>query len=445
MLSKNSENSEFTNHAGDNKDCYLDFIAFNCENVLYSRKIFNSKDAIDCSFIFSSERLSNCFWVRNGYNCSNSIFCDDTSDCHYCVDLKGCRNCFLSSNLRNKEYYFRNQPLGKEEYGLKVSGLLNGSHKTALALEEEFKTVRREAIYKHLQIINCENSIGDYLDSCKNCFQCYSSNNVENLRYCFEADNSGRGIGCKDCMDSFGFGGCELNYEIQAQAYGYHNIVNNFSYDMGESMYVDNCHNSQNCFGCIGIKGKEYCILNKQYSKSDYEELVPKIIEKMITDEEWGEFFPISMSPFGYNEKKKEEAANLGAKWRDNGYTLKYDGSFYEPKDNITDYKNSEKEQQNILSGVLECDKSGKPYKITPQELSLYIKLNIPIPRKHYEVRLAGRMSTMNKMKLHHRQCMCEELGHSHEGKCKNEFETTYAPGQPEKIFCEECYQKSVI
>jgi hypothetical protein len=39
--------------------------------------------------------------------------------------------------------------------------------------------------------------------------------------------------------------------------------------------------NSSNLFGCIGLRGKEYCILNKQYTKEEYEALVPKIIEKM--------------------------------------------------------------------------------------------------------------------------------------------------------------------
>jgi hypothetical protein len=55
---------------------------------------------------------------------------------------------------------------------------------------------------------------------------------------------------------------------------------------------------SSNLFGCIGLRGKEYCILNKQYTKEEYETLVPKIIEKMKADGEWGEFFHQRISPF---------------------------------------------------------------------------------------------------------------------------------------------------
>ena len=39
--------------------------------------------------------------------------------------------------------------------------------------------------------------------------------------------------------------------------------------------------NSSNLFGCVGLRNKQYCILNKQYTKEEYEKLVPKIIEHM--------------------------------------------------------------------------------------------------------------------------------------------------------------------
>ncbi|MDR2189932.1 MAG: hypothetical protein LBP53_01790 [Candidatus Peribacteria bacterium] len=75
-----------------------------------------------------------------------------------------------------------------------------------------------------------------------------------------------------------------------------------------KSFYCILCgNNSSNLFGCIGLRGKEYYILNKQYTKEKYEELVPKIIEKMKADEEWGEYFPASISPFGYNETLANE------------------------------------------------------------------------------------------------------------------------------------------
>ena len=72
-------------------------------------------------------------------------------------------------------------------------------------------------------------------------------------------------------------------------------------------IYQNECDNTAHCFLCVGIDRKSYCILNKQYTKEEYEELVPRIIEKMMADGEWGEFFPASMSPFGYNETVVQE------------------------------------------------------------------------------------------------------------------------------------------
>lgn len=72
--------------------------------------------------------------------------------------------------------------------------------------------------------------------------------------------------------------------------------------NVSQLLYCLYCvNNVKNCFGCVGLKSVEYCIFNKQYTKEAYEELVPKIIEKMMKDGEWGEFFPRSLSHFGYN------------------------------------------------------------------------------------------------------------------------------------------------
>jgi len=60
-------------------------------------------------------------------------------------------------------------------------------------------------------------------------------------------------------------------------------------------------------FGCASIRDKQYCILNKQYTREEYEKLVPQIIEKMQADGERGEFLPERISPFGYNETVANE------------------------------------------------------------------------------------------------------------------------------------------
>ena len=65
--------------------------------------------------------------------------------------------------------------------------------------------------------------------------------------------------------------------------------------------------------------------MNKQYTKEEYEVLVPKIIEHMVKTGEWGEFFPAKYSHFGYNQTMnmtkypltKDEALRQGFTWSD--------------------------------------------------------------------------------------------------------------------------------
>ncbi len=65
------------------------------------------------------------------------------------------------------------------------------------------------------------------------------------------------------------------------------------------SQYMENCHH---CLGCIWLKNKSYCILNKQYSKEEWELVSEKIFASMEKDGSIGEFFPATMNPFYFND-----------------------------------------------------------------------------------------------------------------------------------------------
>jgi hypothetical protein len=146
------------------------------------------------------------------------------------------------------------------------------------------------------------------------------------------------------------------------------------------------------------------------------------------------EYYPLS----------REDGIRLGYSWQDNNYDVEFDGSPYQIKP-IEVYAKSESQRNELLNGVLKCEKSGRPYKIMPKELLFYIKNNLPIPKIHYMVRMKDRLSRINLFDLYHRQCMCEGECKQHENRCQNEFETTYSPDQPERVYCESCYQKNVL
>ena len=89
LLNKNSVNSDYTNHSGNNKNVYMSFCVFDGENIMYSTwTMQNYRDCMDCSFIQEKgERLYETIDSRTSYQCQYGIFLKDCSSCLYCYDL----------------------------------------------------------------------------------------------------------------------------------------------------------------------------------------------------------------------------------------------------------------------------------------------------------------------------------------------------------------------
>lgn len=190
-------------------------------------------------------------------------------------------------------------------------------------------------------------------------------------------------------------------------------------------------------------------ILNKKYSKEEYQKLREKIIEHMKKTGEYGEFFPARLSPFAYNESHagvymsllKEEVLSRGLNWEDN-----MPGTYGKetvPPENVPD--NIKDVPDSITKEILKCEKCGKNYNIVQNELIFYQRENISIPRACFRCRYERRLALRLPRKLWRRHCMCDKKNHFHEDKkCEIEFETSYAPERLEIIYCEKCYQQEV-
>ena len=89
----------------------------------------------------------------------------------------------------------------------------------------------------------------------------------------------------------------------------------------------------------------------------------------------------------------------------------------------------------DILNWALTYEVSGKPFRIIKQELEFYRKHNLPIPRRHPDVRHMDRMKMRNPRKLFERKC----------DKCNKDMITTYAPERPERVYCQGCYDREVV
>jgi len=446
----NDVNSEYTNCAGGSKNCYMIFESDRNEECYYSRGMTDNKDCVDCTHTNESQLCYEGVDLNKCYNCLYVQDLDNCNECYFSSNLIGCKYCFGCEGLNQKEYYLYNESVGKEkweEFMSTVKFTRENNKQYADKLEE----IRQKTPKKFAKIMKCENSKGDHLNNCKNAKFCFDSQKLQDCAYCFEVQNE-----AKDAYDYSTFGlTTNLIYECNSCGYNAYNVL--FSNDTWNSVrdcfYCDNVQSSKSCFGCVGLRKGEFCILNKQYTAEEYPAMVAKIIEHMQKTGEWGEFFPMSISVFGYNETlandyfplNKEQAAALGAAWQDDDRMIHFDGPFYEPKSSIEEYINNDQERQALLAGILKCEVTGKPYKIIPQELAFYMKQKLPVPTVCFEARHKARIAKRNPMNLWDRQCDCEQTGHEHAGRCETKLSSSYAPERPYKVYCESCYQQSII
>ncbi len=280
LVDSKSTNTSYCNLTVEHKNCYLVTAGWNNEDSYYSNRISFCKDTLDSYVCHKTEygyENINCkdsyqlFFSRNSEGCNNSYFL---------YDCRGCSNCVCSTGLRSKQYYIFNQPYTKEEYFKKLKELEIESAAGLEKLKAKLEEMYLQSIHKYAQIIKSSNVVGDNISEAKNCYWCFDiAGDAENSKYCNWAT-----YGLRDCYDSGpGAGGkSELTYE------GISIGVNNARCSFGTAIwyshdvhYSYNCHSSEYLFGCVSLRNKKYCILNKQYTKDEYETLVPKIIEHM--------------------------------------------------------------------------------------------------------------------------------------------------------------------
>jgi hypothetical protein len=460
-------NSPYSANATALKNCYLCFGSNYSEDCMYGNAIDFSKDSIDNSHLNHSERCYECFWVQNCYQCYFTIMSIESNNLWFCRDCLGCNNCFGCANLRKSSYCIFNKQYGKVDYENELKKMqlhtISGIMKTREIVRGFWMT---KPIKCHQGLKNVDSS-GSYVTNCKNVRDSFLVREGENLRYCqyLQVPKT------KDCYDTTVWGNMmELNYETCLCGENSFNVK--FSTNCWPSCknieYSFDLFSCSDCFGCVGLKKKQYCVFNKQYTKDGYETLVEKIKKQMneifYTDKrgniyKYGEFFPIELSYFGYNntcgidhfDMTKEEAFRNGYPW------IEVERGKYNITKKATDLPDLiDNIDENILNEIIECSNCKNAYRILENELTFYKKEKIPIPILCSECRHKRRIADRLKFQLYKRKCMCtgytDDTGqynntgsHLHNySHCVEEFKTGYSPTRKEIIYCEKCYQQEV-
>lgn len=433
VVNNGAVNSTYCNFADQNKNCYLLTSANRNEDSFYGFLLLNCKDTVDALWATDSEILyectdcNHCYNVRFGENCNH---CTESTFIAHCNSVK---HCILCINLNNVEYHILNKPCTKEEY---VSFLkdIEGSYEKFEQMKQKWIELKKSHPERRENSnLNSEQVLGNNIYNSKNIYYGFDLYTSQDIAYSHD------GVDGKDCQDVCFFDGTELCYfSTSLIGYGYRFTI--YCRDSFDLTYCDNCHASKHLFGCVGLRNKEYCIFNKQYSKETYESLVPRIIEHMMKTSlegysaytEWGEFFPPMCSPFAYNETiaqdyfplTKEMIGEYG--WKDLLPEAQSSTNVTEIPDSIRDT------DVTICKHSLRCEDTEKLYRVIPQELEFYQKHALPIPRKHPDRRLALRLEKRPSRNLYTSECV----------QCHTSILTPYPNTGYENVLCTACYQE---
>lgn len=441
------KNCEYTNAIAFSKDCYMSFWADYCEFVYHSSLLNDVKDSMD---IFRAYKSQLCY-ESVGIGMSNKIYfsdtCDDCVDVWFSRNCYGCTNCVGCVNLRGESYMIFNQKYSKEEYFEKLKEFKldtrDGLESMLKKSMDFWKTLPYREYTGNSRNLNVS---GDYIFESKNALDCYMCVGVEDSKYCQFVSVPK----ATNCMDYYGWGNsasqiyeCSTsgeNIELMKFCFGC------FATGMN-SEYCGFCIGSKDNFGCANLKRKRYCILNKEYTKEEYEKLRAQIIEDMDKNPyvdktgkkyTYGEFFPPELSPFPYLdsnasrfvEKNKEQALSEGYNWQDtieNNYTKTIDGK--DLPQTITETSD------DISKEIIGCENCSKCYKIPNGEIILYRKLGMPLPSKCPKCREKRRFNLANKPNTYDSKC----------AKCEKSLKVMHDPKEKKIIYCESCYQQEFV
>ena len=426
------QNSDYAHDAYRLKNCYLTFDGEQALDCMYGETFMQIKDCVDFLVGYKSELCYEIVNCSSCYDVDFCKFCKNCSESRFLVDCIGCKNCFACCNLHRKQYCIFNKQYSKEDYEKKVAGYNFGSFWILSEFKKEFEKFVLAQPKRAYHGVQNEDVSGDFIDNCKDVYESFDCVESRDCKFCTNLE-----LKAHDCYDVDIWGDrLERALNCECVGAGANSLMADYYVGLNASnvFYSAFCWNGvSDMLGCCSLKHKKFCIFNKEYSENEYKNLFEKIVSHMQKTGEWGQFFPIFTSSFGYNETvaqefypfDEEKALKKGYKWKKKE-EREYIQQSYKIPDDIKDVPDS------IIDEILACELCGKNFKIVAQELKFYKKKSIHIPHRCYDCRHFDRRKMKNPRRLWERTC----------AKTGVPILTSYAPGRPEEVWSTEAYQK---
>lgn len=278
----NSENSDYGNKLYYSKNLAFCFDDANCNDGTYVNDSFKSVSCADCDYCVESELCYECI---DAFKCFSSAYlenCGSVRDAWYAYNCINCHDVFGCVNLQSKSFCIFNRQLTEAEYRQQVEQYKKWPAEKVLAIMEAMK--QRYPLTQTNEAHNVNSSYGDYVYFSKNCYMCFDGGHNEESCYLYDSFYN------KNCYDAtYSAPNNQLSYEIVDSGNLFNCNYNVFSSSCQDSSYVFNCSNVKDCLGCVSLSNKQYCVLNRQLTKEQYDEVKADIFAQLQQDKiGWG-------------------------------------------------------------------------------------------------------------------------------------------------------------
>ncbi len=159
LFNLHSENSIYTTHSANNKNCYMGVALGKCEDCYYGHWVLESKDVVDALYCECCERCYEVSYCLHCYNVLFSQHCQSTRDSVLCYECKNCEQCIGCAQLQGKKLHILNKPVTKEEFDSTWQELLTNPA-AFTKMKEEFLKLKLNLPHRYALQINCTDSTG---------------------------------------------------------------------------------------------------------------------------------------------------------------------------------------------------------------------------------------------------------------------------------------------
>ncbi len=271
---RDCENSDYGDYLAFCNNMFVSFDTSNSSDCIYVYDSYIAKNCIDCDFAVESDL---CYEGVDPFKCFNSDYVEYSTsmrDSQYVANCINCHDMFGCVNLQNKSYCIFNRQLTESEYKQKIALYKKWPPEKVLALVEELKL--RYPITQTNEAHNENSAYGNYSHYNKNCYMIFDGAHNENCAYLYDSHHNATSY---DMTCSYQQN--QVSYEIVdgIKLFNCSFAVN--SSNAYDSTFIFNCNNVKNCIGCVALSNKQYCILNRQLTKEEYEKISARLFEEL--------------------------------------------------------------------------------------------------------------------------------------------------------------------